>query len=729
MLFRCISVRLENPLRPLPRRAFPDIPISHPKPVIAYLCESPRSRATRLGVQPDQLPTVDQIKALFKIKGSRAATLYHTLCQYGLLADGAFPKIVRFHQAHHADCPTIESAIPAYLDYRDSLVPTTKEWVSLIVGALPLSSIQPQFENDLWDWIQSAMGPTPLSQTDLPDFLQKYQKVLIRSLHTANTVGRFSDPTDTVLHQLIPTVIEAFRDAIPNWKMIQSEPTLEIGIQHRTDQFVIKKTTPKTSHTPPPPATPPRPIDTPRHPDPPRLFDGKLMSGARFFIPRTKLPTHTADASPAEVDEKEALMHRYTVWRSLGIDSVGLDWLESRFQTITQTSPDFREVAPSLEHYITSIRQRIPTAFTLALSDYIQHQSNHHRAIYRELGIHREDMRRLQADLPISTPDDIIRAKTHHHLTLGLTILRLREYAKMQTDSTYWENQFQTWPPQVGESETAQTTQFLDAVRSSIATEIRLTEEQLKPPLPDAVTQQHDQLVETYRKAGLSESDIPAIQARWPLLPLPEAFIKYNDSWHRFRVYQDAGIPESECLLVDTTYWKEGRSPEEAITAYQGAKARFVEYKALGRSDRVCPMIDTHWKPGMTATATIEEYDIDQKFLDESAKRHTRYAYYESQGYDELCLSTIDHLWHGEPESLDVAIQRFEAFKKKGEQTVRDAINFYASRPDTLYRPPSPHPKEWEPTPTYEWKLGPPDYYYGHGYSWGGGVVNNGLYF
>ena len=387
----------------------------------------------------------------------------------------------------------------------------------------------------------------------------------------------------------------------------------------------------------------------------------------------------------------------------------------------------------------------------------------------------------------------------------------------MHIDPVYWENQFQTWPPQEGESETVQTTRFLAAVRSSLSTESRLAVYQLEGFRPDEIDQVeeicrthcsdsmesnptiaasraveiyyqparlsrtramgytphehdeiealyntlshrdqskrhqfeqalrkygdtrdyelkqvalkkvHEQLVEPFKGAGLSESDIPIVQTRWPHLPLPEAFAKYRESWPRFRAYQDAGIPESECLLVDTTYWKEGVSTADAITKYNDAMARFGEYTALGRSESVCPMIDTYWKPGMTATATIETYDTYQKFLEESAKRHTRYRYYESQGYDELCLSHIDHLWHGEPESLDVAIERYEAFKKKGEETVKQASEF------DPYIAPSPeaasHLSEWEPTPTYIWNSSPPVYYFGRGYSCPGGTVKNGTYF
>ena len=158
-------------------------------------------------------------------------------------------------------------------------------------------------------------------------------------------------------------------------------------------------------------------------PTAPRLFDGKLMSGARFILPKTKVASKT---DPLAVDiqthpalVKEDLAHRHAIWRSLGIDPVGRDWLEDRFQTINATSPELREFFSEPDHYVASIVEHRLNAFTLALSDYIHHQSDHHRSLYRELGIHPDDMRRLQADLPIATPDAIIRAKTPHHLPLG----------------------------------------------------------------------------------------------------------------------------------------------------------------------------------------------------------------------------------------------------------------------------------------------------------------------
>jgi len=242
MIFRTISVRLLESRPPLAQENTLRLPPPTPKKWISYFGESPQSRATRLRTHPDHMVHVDHIKTTLRIKGSHAATIFSHLLQTGLWDDNALPHIIQFQALRNDQYPTFESAIPAYIAYRDDLTPVTKAWVSLVVGALPLAPIQPQFETDLYEWIRLATVKNGVSQTNLPLFLKRYEIELKESLHAADTMGRFCNDDSPLLNRLIQLIIRAFSEARPDWKSLQTAPSIATALRDRDAHLQHQKT-------------------------------------------------------------------------------------------------------------------------------------------------------------------------------------------------------------------------------------------------------------------------------------------------------------------------------------------------------------------------------------------------------------------------------------------------------------------------------------------------------
>ncbi len=290
-------------------------------------------------------------------------------------------------------------------------------------------------------------------------------------------------------------------------------------------------------------------------------------------------------------------------------------------------------VTASPEDYLRSISNRVPTAFTQALSGYIQHYSDHHQSIFRGLGIHPEDFSLLQETLQIGTPDSEIRRDIDRSLISGLAKKRWEWYASLQINPAVWDINIRTFPQQPGESKTNHTRRFLGVVRSKLDATTRL-----------AIYQQkgfHQGQVEAIERIGnqhfadLMQSDPKtAVSRAIDIFSAPDRMATYQKLGYRGgtvqwveRIY--AELPDTypthkekfEAALADRSR-KDAEHIRilEAAAAHQSriAKAETVRqiriyegevaaYRYLGIEERDIPIIRARW-PGLSDEARIEKY-------------------------------------------------------------------------------------------------------------------------